>query len=236
MERQAQHGETAGTRLAGKVALVTGEDGGVGQAVALAFAREGADVALGYLEGHDDAKRTKALVEAAGRRALLLPGDLADEEHCHGLVDETVRRLGRLDVLVNDTGFRASAVGHLLELDPARLDRALRVSVLAMFHLVRWALPHLGPGATIINVSPLPADPRDLAASTAHAAMAGFTKALARQLAPRGVRVNAVAPADAWLRRAEVAQLAPTFVYLATTASSGVSGEVLSVTAGGSRG
>jgi NAD(P)-dependent dehydrogenase (short-subunit alcohol dehydrogenase family) len=244
-------------RLEGRVALITGADSGIGRAVALAFAREGADLVISYLDEHDDARATKRLVEAEGHRVLLLPGDLADEEHCHGLIDETVRRFGRLDVLVNNAAHQGEAVKALTELTPERLERTFRVNVLAMFHLVRHALPHLKAGASIINTASIQAyAPKgailDYAATKG--AIVTFTKGLAESLSPQGIRANCVAPGPVWTplvvssfgeektahfgedspfgRPAQPAELAPAFVFLACDESSYVSGEVLGVTGG----
>jgi NAD(P)-dependent dehydrogenase (short-subunit alcohol dehydrogenase family) len=244
-------------RLEGRVALVTGGDSGIGRAVALAFAREGADVAVGYWKEHDDARETQRVVEASGRRALVLPGDLADERHCAELVSKTVGGLGRLDILVNNAAFQDKAVESIAELDPERVERTFKVNIIAMFHLVRHALPHLRPGSTVINVASIQAyQPKaeilDYAATKG--AIVTFTKGLAQELLEKGVRVNCVAPGPVWTpliqasfpkekvaefgkdspmgRPAQPAEIAPAFVFLASDESRYVNGEVLGVTGG----
>jgi NAD(P)-dependent dehydrogenase (short-subunit alcohol dehydrogenase family) len=260
MQPRADHGEASYRghgRLQGRAALVTGADSGIGRAVALAFAREGADVAIAYLSEHDDARETLRLVEEAGRRGVLIAGDLADEAQCARTVKEAVDRLGRLDVLVNNAALQGDAVERFEELDAARVERTFRVNVVAMFHLVRHALPHLRPGASIINVASIQAyQPK--AAILDYAATKGaivtFTKGLAQELGERGIRVNCVAPGPVWTplvvqsfdaeknaqfgkdtpfgRPAQPAELAPPFVFLACDESRFVNGEVLGVTGG----
>lgn len=244
-------------RLDGRVALVTGGDSGIGRAVALAFAREGADVAISYWNEDEDARETQRVVEAAGRRAILLPGDLADPSVCRKIVDETVQKLGRLDVIVNNAAFQGKAAEKLEQIDEARIERTFKVNVMAMFHIVRHALPHLRPGASIINVGSIqayqPSAPiLDYAATKG--AIVTFTKGLAEELIERGIRANCVAPGPVWTpliaqsfegdklesfgkdapmtRPAQPAELAPAFVFLACDESRYVNGEVLGVTGG----
>ena len=138
-------------RLKGRIAVVTGADSGIGRAVALAFAREGADVVISYLNEHEDANETKSVVESAGRRALLVAGDLAEEQHCRRVVDEAVRAFGRIHVLVNNAAFQGKSVEKFEEIDAARIDRTFRVNIEAMFHLIRYALPHFEKGGAIVN-------------------------------------------------------------------------------------
>jgi NAD(P)-dependent dehydrogenase (short-subunit alcohol dehydrogenase family) len=256
----ADHGEESYRghgRLQGRVALVTGGDSGIGRAVAIAFAREGADVAIGYLDEHDDARETVRQVEVAGRRAFARAGDLADPAECERLVDETLARLGRLDVLVNNAAFQRESVDRFEELDPAGVERTFRVNVLAAFHVIRRALPRLEPGASIINVSSIQAyepSPGILDYASTKGALVTFTKGLAKELAGRGIRVNSVAPGPVWTplvvqsfdaeknarfgantplgRPAQPAELAPAFVFLACDESAYVTGEVLGVTGG----
>jgi NAD(P)-dependent dehydrogenase (short-subunit alcohol dehydrogenase family) len=244
-------------RLTGKVALITGADSGIGRAVALAFAREGADVAIAYLSEHDDAQQTRRVVEAAGRKALLLPGDIADDGQCAQLVASTVARLGRLDILVNNAAYQGEAVEKFEDLGPARVDRTLRVNLGGMFSLTRHALPHMKRGAVIINTGSIqayqPSSPI-LDYAVTKAAIVDFTKGLAQHLIERGIRVNCVAPGPVWTplvvqsfpaeknakfgqdspmgRPAQPAELAPAFVFLASPESSYVNGEVLGVTGG----
>jgi NAD(P)-dependent dehydrogenase (short-subunit alcohol dehydrogenase family) len=244
-------------RLQDRVAIVTGGDSGIGRAVALAFAREGAHVAISYLDEHEDAAETKAVVEAAGRTCLAFPGDIGDEAHCARIVKETVERLGRLDVLVNNAAFQGRAVERFEELDAARVERTFRTNILAMFHLVRAALPHLKPGSVVINSTSIQAyhpNPQILDYATTKGAIRTFTQGLAKELTARGVRVNAVAPGPIWTplipqsfgeektsrhgesaplsRAGQPAEVAPVYVFLASDESSYVSGEVVGVTGG----
>jgi NAD(P)-dependent dehydrogenase (short-subunit alcohol dehydrogenase family) len=244
-------------RLKDKIAVVTGGDSGIGRAVALAFAREGADVVIAYLCEHEDAKETQRVVEAAGRRALLVPGDLAEESACKELIDKAVKHFGRIDILVNNAAFQGKAVERFDEIDAERIERTFKVNVIAMFHLVRHALPHMKKGATVINVASIqayqPSAPILDYAST-KGAIVTFTKGLAEELIERGIRVNCVAPGPVWTpliaqsfeekkirefgkdspmtRPAQPAELAPSFVFLASDESRYVNGEVLGVTGG----
>jgi NAD(P)-dependent dehydrogenase (short-subunit alcohol dehydrogenase family) len=244
-------------RLRDRVALVTGGDSGIGRAVSLAFAREGADVALSYLDEDEDASKTAHVVEEAGGRALLIRGDLADEAHCRKVVDDTVRKFGRIDVLVNNAAFQGKAVSSFDEIPADRIDRTFRVNILAMFHLVRYALPHMRAGAAIINTSSIQAyQPKAsiLDYATTKGAIVAFTKGLSQELIGRGIRVNSVAPGPVWTpliqasfdagrvehfgeqdpmgRPAQPAELAPAYVFLACDESRFVNGEILGVTGG----
>ncbi|WP_426757155.1 SDR family oxidoreductase [Myxococcus sp. Y35] len=244
-------------RLKDRVALVTGGDSGIGRAVCLAFAREGADIAVSFLSEGDDAQQVKRVVEEAGRKALLLPGDLSVEAHCRKLVEDTVKRFGRIDILVNNAAYQGEAVERFEDLDPERLERAFRTNILAMFHLVRYALPHMKEGGTIINTTSIQAydpSPAILDYAVTKGAIVNFTKGLARQLIERGIRVNAVAPGPVWTplipqsfdaektskfgkdspmgRPAQPAELAPSYVFLASDESRYVNAEVLGVTGG----
>ena len=244
-------------RLIGKVALITGGDSGIGRAVALAFAREGADVAIGYLNERRDAEEIARAVTDAGRRCLLLSGDLAEESHCRGWVEKTVAELGRLDILVNNAAFQGKAVERFEDLDAARIERAFRVNIIAMFHLVGAALPHLRPGSAVINVGSIQAylpNAIILDYAATKGAIVTFTKGLAQELIGRGIRVNCVAPGPVWTplvvqsypreriekfgadspmeRPAQPAELAPAFVFLACDESRYVNGEILGVTGG----
>ncbi len=245
-------------RLKDRIALVTGGDSGIGRAVALAFAREGADVAISYLDEHEDAKETQRAVEEAGRRALLLPADLADPDACRGIVERTVSRFGRIDVLVNNAAFQGkAATGSIDELDPARIEHTFRVNILAMFHIVKAALPHMKEGSSIINVGSIqayqPSAPI-LDYATTKGAIVTFTKGLAEYVIEKGIRANCVAPGPVWTplivqsfdeekirhfgentptkRPAQPKELAPAFVFLASDDSRYVNGEVLGVTGG----
>jgi len=256
---QADHGEESyhgSGKLDGMTALITGADSGIGRAVALAYAREGADVAIAYLDEDDDARETERLVTGAGRRALRLAGDIQDEVHCRRLVEQTLDQFGRLDVLVNNAAYQMHQES-IADVTPAQFDRTFRTNVYAMFHLCRNALPHLQAGASIINTTSIQGyepSPTLLDYATTKSAIIGFTKALARQVAERGVRVNAVAPGPVWTplipatsppekvaefgsntvfdRPAQPAELAPPFVWLASREAGYVTGEVYGVTGG----
>jgi NAD(P)-dependent dehydrogenase (short-subunit alcohol dehydrogenase family) len=245
-------------RLEGRKAIVTGADSGIGRAVAIAFAREGADVLLSYVpEEEQDAREVVELVEDAGRTAVPLPGDLADESTCGELVERAVSEFGRIDVLVNNAG-KQVAVPEIADLSSEQFDRTFKTNVYAMFWLCKAALPHMEPGASIINTTSVQAylpSPILLDYATTKAAINGFTKALAGQLASNGIRVNAVAPGPVWTplqvsggqpeeklsdfgsqtpmgRAGQPAELAPPYVFLASQESSYVTGATLSVTGG----
>ncbi|MDB5217955.1 MAG: dehydrogenase [Myxococcaceae bacterium] len=260
MRTKPDHGEESYKgygRLADRVALVTGADSGIGRAVALAFAREGADVAIAYLNEHDDAKETKRLVEEAGRKAVLIAADFADSKECARVVDETVKAFGRIDVLVNNAAFQGKVVESLEDIDEERIERSFRVNIMAMFHIVRRALPHMKEGSTIINTSSIQAyqpTPTILDYATTKGAIVTFTKGLAMEVIKKGIRANTVAPGPVWTpfivqsfdekriaefgkestmgRPAQPAELAPAYVFLACNESSYVNGEVLGVTGG----
>lgn len=244
-------------RLADRVALVTGADSGIGRAVALAYAREGADVAIAYWNEHEDAAETKRVVEAAGRRAITIACDLAQPSECERIVAETVKAFGRIDVLVNNAAFQDKAVEELDDLDVERIERTFRVNVMAMFHVVRAALPHMAEGSAIINVGSIQAyqpSPEILDYAATKGAIVTFTKGLAQKVIEKGIRANCVAPGPVWTplivqsfegekvksfgkdspmtRPAQPAELAPAFVFLACDESRYVNGEVLGVTGG----
>jgi NAD(P)-dependent dehydrogenase (short-subunit alcohol dehydrogenase family) len=244
-------------RMKDRVALVTGGDSGIGRAVCLAFAREGADVAFAYLNEYEDAEKTRRLLEDEGRQVLAMAGDLAVEAHCRKLIEDTVKRFGRIDVLVNNAAFQGKEVEKFEELDPERIERTFRVNILAMFHLVRLALPHMKPGSTIINTASIQAyqpSASILDYASTKGAIVTFTKGLAQSLIERGIRVNCVAPGPVWTplipqsfsgehlkkfgesnpmgRPAQPAELAPSYVFLASDESRYVNGEILGVTGG----
>lgn len=260
MTPKPDHGETSyvgSGRLAGKRALITGGDSGIGRAVAIAFAREGADVAIGYLpEEQDDAEDTSAWIELAGQRSMLLPGDLTDEGHCMWMVRETVSELGGIDILVLNAGYQEARDG-LENLPTAEFDRVFRTNLYSMMWIAREAIPHLAEGSSIITTSSIQAfnpSPELIDYAMTKAAQVAFTKALAAQLGERGIRVNAVAPGPIWTplipatswpeklptfgedtplgRAGQPAELAGAYVYLASEAGSYVSGAVLPVTGG----
>jgi NAD(P)-dependent dehydrogenase (short-subunit alcohol dehydrogenase family) len=243
-------------RLEGKVALITGGDSGIGKAVALAYAREGADVAIGYLDEHEDAEEAQRFVEDAGRRALLLPGDISDPAHCRQLVARTVEELGGLDILVSNAAFQ---MDHptLEEISDEEWDYTWATNVSAFFHLVKAALPHLKPGASIIGSSSVQSDqpsPSLLPYAATKSAIASMTASLAQMLGERGIRANSVAPGPVWTplipatmppdavasfgeqtplgRPAQPAELAPVYVLLASDEASYVSGARIAVTGG----
>jgi NAD(P)-dependent dehydrogenase (short-subunit alcohol dehydrogenase family) len=244
-------------RLKGRIALITGADSGIGRAVALAFAREGADIVIGYLEMHDDAEETRRVVEASGQKALTVAADLATEYGCAELVSKAVERFGRIDILVNNAAKQGKVVERFEDLDAKRVESTFSVNVVSMFHLVRLSLPHMTAGASIINVASIQAYAPSAAIldyATTKGAIVTFTKGLAQSLADRNIRVNCVAPGPVWTplvvqsfdaeklarfgkdspfgRPAQPRELAPAFVFLASEESSYVSGEVLGVTGG----
>ena len=259
LKPRADHGEQSYRghgRLKGRVALVTGSDSGIGRAVALAFAREGADVAIGYLNEHDDAQETQRLVEGAGQRAILLPGDVADEAHCTSLVRRTVDELGRIDILVNNAAFQMSR-NSIQEIATEEFDRTFRTNVYAMFWLCKAALPNMNPGASIINTTSIQSSQPSgqlLPYAATKAAIANFTIGLAQEAAERGVRVNAVAPGPVWTplipstmpdekvkafgkdtllkRAAQPKEMAPIFVLLASDEASYITGMIYGATGG----
>jgi NAD(P)-dependent dehydrogenase (short-subunit alcohol dehydrogenase family) len=245
-------------KLEGRKAIVTGGDSGIGRAVALAFAREGADVAISYLEAEQsDADETARVVREAGRTALQLPGDLQDSGYCRTLVEHSVQELGGVDILVNNAAYQMARDG-LADISEDELERTFRTNIFAMFHTCKAALEHMQPGAAIINTASIQAyqpDPMLLAYAATKAAIVNFTKGLAQETVERGIRVNAVAPGPIWTplipatmpedkvadfgaeespmkRAGQPAELAPVYVFLASQESSYVNGEVIGVTGG----
>ncbi|MCF5596023.1 SDR family NAD(P)-dependent oxidoreductase, partial [Pseudomonas sp. PA-3-10C] len=187
-------------RLANKIALVTGADSGIGRAVAIAFAREGADVAVSYLDEHEDAKETARWVEAAGRQCLLLPGDLGDAAQCTAIVNDTVEKFGRIDVLVNNAAFQMT-YQSLEDIPDEDWVKTFNVNITAMFRICKAALPHMAEGSSIINTSSVNSDmpnPSLLPYAATKGAIANFTAGLAQMLGERGIRVNSVAPGPIW--------------------------------------
>ncbi|GAA3209560.1 SDR family oxidoreductase [Microbacterium terregens] len=261
LEPKADLGEETyrGTgRLSGRKALITGADSGIGAATAIAFAREGADVAMSYLPAEEvDAQRIAQILEDAGAKALKLPGDLRDADYCRDLVERAVDGLGGLDILVNNGGKQVYNE-DLASLDDEQFDDTFKTNVYAMFWVTKAALPHLSAGSTIINTTSVQAyKPSEILVDYAStkATINAFTKALAQQLAPKGIRVNAVAPGPIWTplqvsdgqpqekiaefgqqtplgRAGQPAELAPAYVFLASAESSYVIGETLNVNGG----
>jgi NAD(P)-dependent dehydrogenase (short-subunit alcohol dehydrogenase family) len=241
-------------RLEGKVALVTGGDSGIGKAVALAFAREGADVGVSYLDEHEDAEELREWVERAGRRCLLLPGDIGNAEHAQEIVARTAAELGGLHVLVLNAAYQETL--PIAEVDEERLERTFRTNIMSMFFTVQAALDHLEPGASIITTSSVQAyqpSAELLPYATTKGAIVAFTKGLAQELTEKGIRVNSVAPGPVWTplipasmpeekiksfggsplgRPAQPAELAPPYVFLASDESRFVSAEIMAVTGG----
>jgi NAD(P)-dependent dehydrogenase (short-subunit alcohol dehydrogenase family) len=261
MSDQPDHGEESyrgSDRLTDKRAIITGGDSGIGRAVALAFAREGADVLISYLaEEEDDAAETARLVESAGRKAVRCPGDIRDEAQCQKVVDTAVSELGGIDILVNNAAYQMVQMGGIADITTEQWDRVLKTNLYAMFWLCKFALPHLQPGSTIINTASIQAttpSPELLDYATTKAGIHNFTKALASQLAEQGIRVNAVAPGPIWTplipatmptekseshgesvplgRAGQPAEVAPAYVFFASQESSYITAEMLGVTGG----
>src|SRR3954463_10871513 len=259
MRPLADHGEESYVghgRLTDKVALITGADSGIGRAVAIAFAREGADVLCSYWKEDEDAAETKRWVEQAGRRCVTVPGDIGDREHCRALVRRAVDELGHLDVLVNNAAFQMSHESFL-EIPPDELEFVFRTNILAMFHLCQAAVPEMREGSTIVNTTSIQAaqpSPQLLHYAATKGAISTFTKGLAQEVAERGIRVNAVAPGPIWTplvvmsfpgeknaefgadtplgRPGQPGELAPVYVFLATDDSRYISGEGIGATGG----
>jgi len=244
-------------RLKDRIALVTGGDSGIGRAVALAFAREGADVAIVYREADGDADEAVQAIEESGRKALKVRADLSRDDECERIVAEVVAHFGRIDVLVNNAAAQGKAVERFEDLTADRVEYTFRTNIIAMFNLTRHAVAHMREGATVINVSSIQAYQPSAAIldyATTKGAIVTFTKGLSESLLERGIRVNAVAPGPVWTpivvqsfdaqknaefgknspmgRPAQPAELAPAFVFLASDESRYVSGEVLGVTGG----
>ncbi|MDH0498284.1 SDR family oxidoreductase [Stutzerimonas stutzeri] len=245
-------------RLAGRKALITGGDSGIGRAAAIAFAREGADVAIGYLPDEEpDAQAVVALIRDVGRKAVALPGDIRDEAFCRSMVQKAVEELGGLDVLVNNAA-RQSSEQSILDISNEAFDWTLKTNLYAMFWITKAAVPHMPAGASIINTSSVttydpPANLLDY--SLTKAAITNFSKGLAKQLIDKGIRVNAVAPGPFWTplqvsggqtmenlqrfggdtpmsRPGQPAELAPLYVLLASTEASYVTGQVFGASGG----
>jgi len=259
MVPQPDYGETSyqgSGRLAGKKAIITGADSGIGRAVALAYARESADVLVSYYDEHDDARETQRLVESAGRQCVLMPGDIKDPEHCRAIVSKAVAVFGRIDILVNNAAHQAS-FSSIEDISDDEWDVTFRTNIHAMFYLTKAVVPHMKGGGSIINTASINADtpsPQLLAYATTKGAIQNFTGGLAQLLAENGIRVNCVAPGPIWTplipstmpaekvkdfgkqvpmqRPGQPKELAPAYVMLATDEASYVSGATIAVTGG----
>ena len=259
MKPVPDHGEKTykgSGRLSGKRAVITGGDSGIGRAVAIAFAREGADLLISYLSEHDDAQDTRRLVEEAGRKAVLLPGDLQDAAHCRRVIDTAVAELGGIDILVNNAAHQATFT-EIGDISDEEWELTFRVNIHSMFYLTKAAVAHMQPGSAIINTASINSDspnPTLLAYATTKGAIHNFTAGLAQMLAEKGIRVNAVAPGPIWTplipstmppdavakfgsnvpmkRAGQPAELATAYVMLADPQSSYVSGATIAVTGG----
>jgi NAD(P)-dependent dehydrogenase (short-subunit alcohol dehydrogenase family) len=261
MQDKPDHGEDTyrgSNRLTGKRAVITGGDSGIGRAVALAFAREGADVVLSYLEAEEtDANETAELVKAAGRKAIRCPGDIRNEDTCQMIIDTAVEQLGGIDILVNNAAYQMAQMGGIADITTEQFDQVMKTNLYAMFWLCKKAIPHMEPGSTIINTSSVQAvtpSPELLDYATSKAGIHNFTKALATDLAEKGIRVNAVAPGPIWTplipatmpveraeshgestplgRAGQPAEVAPAYVFFASQESSYITAEMLAVTGG----
>ncbi|WP_448608161.1 glucose 1-dehydrogenase [Geodermatophilus sp. URMC 60] len=259
MTPKPDHGEESyrgSGRLTGKAAVITGGDSGIGRAVAIAFAREGADVLISYLNEHEDAEDTKKYVEDAGRTCVLVPGDLADRAHQKTIIPKAVEAFGKVDILVNNAAFQMSH-DSLEEISDEEWDHTVALNLTAMFTLTKDAVPHMQPGASIINSSSVNSDnpsPNLIAYAMTKAGIANFTASLAQMLAEKGIRANSVAPGPVWTplipatmpeekvesfgqqvplgRAGQPAELAPVYVLLASDEASYVSGARVAVTGG----
>ncbi|MDF0696352.1 SDR family oxidoreductase [Rhizobium sp. MC63] len=259
MDPVPDHGEKSyrgSERLKGKRAIITGGDSGIGRAVAIAYAREGADLVISYLDEDEDADETKRLVEQAGRKAVLVSGDIQDPAHCRQIVETAVKEFGGIDILVNNAAHQAS-FKSIDEISDEEWELTFKVNIHAMFYLTKAAVPHMKPGSAIINTASINSDspnPTLLAYATTKGAIQNFTAGLAQLLAEKGIRANAVAPGPIWTplipstlpeesvsnfgkqvpmkRPGQPAELATAYVMLADPLSSYVSGTTIAVTGG----
>ena len=259
MDPKPDHGETSyrgSGRLDGKAAVITGADSGIGRAVAIAYAREGADVLISYLNEDDDARQTAQWVEKAGRKAVLMPGDIADPAHCRAIIAKAAEEFGRVDILVNNAAFQMTRES-VEEIPDEEWDRTLAINLSAFFHLTKAAVPHMQPGASIIGTTSVNSDtpvPTLLPYDVTKAGIANMVGALAQLLAEKGIRANSVAPGPIWTplipstmpaeqvksfgsevpmgRAGQPAELAPVYVMLASDEASYVSGARIAVTGG----
>ena len=259
MNPAPDHGERSyrgSGKMTGKASVITGGDSGIGRAVAIAFAREGADVLISYLDEHEDAQETARWVEEAGRKAVLVPGDIQDPAQCRAIITKAVEAFGRVDVLVNNAAFQMTR-DSLEETPDEEWDRTFQTNITAMFHLCKAAVPHMKPGSAIVNTASVNSDtpkPKLLAYSATKGAIVNFTGGLAQLLAEKGIRANSVAPGPIWTplipatmppeqvesfgqevpmkRAGQPAELAPVYVLLASDQGSYISGARYAVTGG----
>ncbi|MEA2831978.1 MAG: hypothetical protein QOG66_180 [Methylobacteriaceae bacterium] len=259
MEPKPDYGEDSyqgSGKLKDKKAVITGGDSGIGRAVALAFAREGADVLISYYNEHEDAEKTKKVVEDAGCKAILMPGDIKDAGHCRAIIEKAVKEFGRVDILVNNAAHQAS-FKDVEEISDEEWDVTFRTNIYAMFYLVKAAVPHMKKGSSIINTASINADtpsPQLLAYATTKGAIQNFTGGLAQLLAEKEIRVNCVAPGPIWTplipstmpeekvknfgkqvpmqRPGQPKEVAPAYVLLASAEASYISGATIAVTGG----
>ncbi|MFJ7745688.1 SDR family oxidoreductase [Peribacillus sp. NPDC097295] len=243
-------------KLKGKTAIVTGGDSGIGKSVAIYYAKEGANVVVAYLDEHEDAKKTKELIEQEGQKCLLLAGDIGDEAFCQDIVKQTIEEFGGLDILVNNAG-EQHVQESLLDISAEQLEKTFRTNIFSMFHLTKAALKHLKKGSSIINTTSITAyqgNPKLIDYSSTKGAILAFTRALSNSISKDGIRVNGVAPGPIWTplipasfgeedvakfgqntpmgRAGQPEELAPAYVYLASDDSSYVSGQVIHVNGG----
>lgn len=243
-------------KLKGKTAIVTGGDSGIGRSVSLYFAKEGADVAIVYLNEHEDANKTKDMVENEGVRCMLLAGDVGDSSFCREIVDQVKSEFGKIDILVNNAA-EQHVQESLLDISDEQLEKTFRTNIFSMFYLTKAVLPHLSKGSSIINTASITAyqgNPQLIDYSSTKGAIVSFTRALANNIADKGIRVNGVAPGPIWTplipatfpadkvkefgknaplgRAGQPSELAPAYVYLASDDSSYVSGQVIHVNGG----
>ena len=243
-------------KLKGKTAIVTGGDSGIGKSVAIYYAKEGANVVVAYLDEHEDAKKTKELIEQEGQKCLLLAGDIGDESFCQDIVKQTIEEFGGLDILVNNAG-EQHVQESLLDISAEQLEKTFRTNIFSMFHLTKAALKHMKKGSSIINTTSITAyqgNPKLIDYSSTKGAILAFTRALSNSISKDGIRVNGVAPGPIWTplipasfgeedvakfgqdtpmgRAGQPEELAPAYVYLASDDSSYVSGQVIHVNGG----
>lgn len=259
MQPLPDHGEESykgSGRLTGKKAIITGGDSGIGRAVAIAYAREGADVLISYLDEHEDAKETARLIEEAGRKAVLVPGDVTDAAHCNAIVQRAVEAFGEINIVVNNAAYQMTR-DSLDEIGDEEFDRTMKTNIYAMFYICKAAVPHMPPGGSIISTASINADspkPKLIAYSATKAAIINFSGSLAALLAEKGIRSNCVAPGPIWTplipstmpadqvedfgsavpvqRAGQPAELAAPYVMLASDEASYISGANIAVTGG----